>query len=216
MPKLDRLVQFDERSRNFPVRTLVAEKPPRSYTWACTQYLDQGREGACVGFSWTHELVAKPVPILGLTNQTAQAIYKRAQMLDQWEGESYEGTSVIAGAKAVMEAGYLKEYRWAFGLDDLILAIGYRGPAVLGINWYEGMFDTDSNGFVRVTGGIAGGHAILARGVSVRNRFVLLHNSWGSDWGMNSTAKISFEDLDRLLREQGEACIPTFRTKEAT
>lgn len=211
---LDRVPQFDERSRAFPVRQVVrAAAKPRGYTWSCGTYLDQGSEGACVGFAWAHELVARPSVITGFTAADARQIYLGAQRVDEWPGEGYSGTSVLAGAKVVAGLGYVSEYRWAFGLDDLILAVGYKGPAVLGLNWYEGMFDPDADGHLRPTGRLAGGHAILCRAVSVRDRRFLLHNSWGSDWGLKGTAWVSFEDMDRLLREQGEACIPVLRRR---
>lgn len=209
--RLDRIVQFDEESRQYPIRTLVAAKKPRSYTWRVNSWLDQGSEGACVGFSWSHELAGRPKEVQGVTNYTAQAVYKRAQQIDEWFGEDYEGTSVLAGAKAVQENGYMKEYRWAFGLDDLILAVGYQGPAVLGVNWYEGMYEPDAKGFLHVTGDIVGGHAIICNGVNIKKQYFTLHNSWGKDWGENGECKISFDDMRTLLAQYGEACIPIVR-----
>lgn len=210
-PRLDRRVQFDERSRSYPIRNLVLDKPQRSYTWACDTYLDQGREGACVGFSIAHEIAARPVEAAA-SSGLALDIYDRARQLDDWEGEDYDGTSVIAGMKAAVEKGYFNEYRWAFDLNDLILAVGYKGPAILGINWYEGMLDPDENGYIRPTGDIVGGHAILCRGVGVRQRYFYLHNSWGRDWGpLGGTCRIRFADLEQILHEDGEACIPMGR-----
>lgn len=209
--RLDRIVQFDEQSRSFPIRTLVADKKPRSYTWAIRTTLDQGTEGACVGFSWAHELASRPVIIDGIKERDGLAIYQEARTLDEWPGEDYDGTSVLAGAKAVIATGYMKEYRWGFGLQDLILAVGYAGPGVLGTNWYEGMFEPDAKGFIHPTGRLVGGHAILIRGVNVTKKYVTLHNSWGSDWGKNGDCYLSFDDLDKLLHEQGEFCIPVGR-----
>jgi len=209
--RLDRIVHFDEKSREYPIRTLVATKKPRSYTWKVNSWLDQGSEGACVGFSWSHELAGRPKEVVGVTNLTARAVYQRAQQIDEWDGESYEGTSVLAGAKTIQEMAYMKEYRWAFGLDDLILAVGYQGPAVLGVNWYKSMYDIDSKGFIRVEGDLLGGHAIVCNGVSIKGQYFTLHNSWGIDWGINGECKISFDDMRRLLAEQGEACIPVIR-----
>jgi hypothetical protein len=140
----------------------------------------------------------------------ARLIYKEAQKIDPWPGETYEGTSVLAGAKIATSLGHYKEYRWAFGLQDLILALGYKGPAVLGINWYSSMY-SPVNGIVKISGSVVGGHAILANGVSIPKQQVRLHNSWGPGWGNNGEAFISFADLGRLLNEGGEACIPVIR-----
>lgn len=210
-PVLDRLVEFDPRSRSYPIRTLVPATF-RSYTWRPNVQLDQGNEGACVGFAWSHELAARPWPVQGVSDLTARAVYDEARKVDQWPGEDYSGTSVIAGAKVVQEQGWIGAYRWAFGLDDLRRAIGFKGPAVLGLNWYQGMLDTDGEGFIHPSGSLAGGHAILAYSVSESGGFIRVHNSWGASWGVNGDAKITFHDLNRLLNEDGEACIPVERT----
>jgi hypothetical protein len=219
--RLDRLVQFDNRSRGYPIRaTLSSWVAPRSFTWRCDTYLDQGNEGACVGFSMTHELIARPVCVQGVDGQFArEKVYWEAQKADEWAGGAYpgadpfyEGTSVLAGVKMLRKLGYIDEYRWAFGLEDLIMAVGYKGPAILGINWYEGMFDILPCGHVHVTGQPAGGHAILCKGVSVTKRTFTLHNSWGEGWGSGGDALISWEEMDQLLHEDGEAVVPTVRS----
>ena len=209
--RLDRIREFDDRSRNFPIRTLIAEQKPRSYTWNCPIWLDQKREGACVGYAFAHEAAARPVKVQGVNEITARKVYEDAKLNDQWPGESYEGTSVLGGAKACVKRGWYTEYRWAFSLDDVLLTIGYHGPVVLGIDWYEGMMDANSIGLIRVAGRISGGHSILAVGVSLRKRLVRLHNSWGKDWGLDGDCYISFDDLDKLLIAQGEACVPIGR-----
>jgi hypothetical protein len=127
-------------------------------------------------------------------------------------GNSYEGSSVLAAIKVIKTMGYVAEYRWAFGLDDLVLAVGYKGPAVLGTNWYEEMFYPDDKGAIRVGGEVAGGHAYLVKGVSVSNRTFTIHNSWGAGWGVGGDAKISWDHVRQLLAEQGEAVIPLVRT----
>src|SRR5688572_15007850 len=109
--KLDRLIEFDEKSRSFPIRTLVADKQPRSYSWRGNVVLDQGSEGACVGFAWAHELNARPVVVPDIDAADARSIYTDARKMDEWPGEDYEGTSVLAGAKVVQAAGHITEYR---------------------------------------------------------------------------------------------------------
>lgn len=217
MPALGRLVHFDERSRGYPVRGLVEAKKPRTISWRCTTYLDQGNEGACVGFACAHELAAKPIEV-SVDFNMARGLYHDAQRVDQWEGGAYpgakpfyEGTSVLAGLKVIQQRGYVPEYRWAFGLDDLILSVSNLGPAIIGVNWYTGMFDTDQRHFINISGRVEGGHAIMVRGVSIRKEAFVLHNSWGTKWGRYGQAYISFDDMARLLREDGEAAIPLRR-----
>jgi hypothetical protein len=208
----DRLPEFDERSRAFPIRSLLASARPRSYTWACDVVLDQGAEGACVGFGWAHELAARPVVAAFVTNELARLIYREAQRVDEWPGEApaYEGTSVLAGAKTARLLGHIPEYRWAFGLDDLKLAVGYAGPAVIGVNWYEGMIEPD-RGMITPSGSIVGGHCVAVVGISMSRQDFTILNSWGAGWGSNGRTRISWSDMERLLDEQGEACIPVLR-----
>jgi hypothetical protein len=119
---------------------------------------------------------------------------------------------VLAGVKQLHKQQLFKSYRWAFGIDDLILGIGHNGPAVLGINWYEGMFNTTAKGYITPTGYIAGGHAILARAVNVKEQRITLRNSWGKGWGVNGDCYISFADMDTLLKQNGEAVFMLERT----
>lgn len=209
--KFGRLIEFDNRSRKYPIRALIPkEVKPRSYTWRCLTYLDQKDQPACVGFSITHEAAARPVVIAGLTVYTALALYRRAQKLDEYPGEG-DGTSILGGMKAATEKKWYREYRWAFGEQDLCLAVGYHGPAVLGINWYTGMMEPDSKGIIRVSGQSEGGHAILCVGYSLKSGFYRLHNSWGVGWGFGGDCFINKYEMAHLLTEQGEACIPITR-----
>lgn len=216
-PRLDRVEQFDERSRGYNVAELFGstEQALRSYTWRCEPVLDQGREGACVGFAWSHEMAARPKVVKGIDNTTAQALYKRAQQLDPWPGESYSGTSVLAGVKAAQEQGHFSEYRWAFNLHDLALAVGRKGPAVLGIPWFDSMYSTehvvDGRHRVVVGGTKVGGHAILCNGFNKKRREFRLHNSWGEGWGQKGGAWIEWDSLQALMAMGGEACIPVIR-----
>jgi hypothetical protein len=209
----DRLVKFDDRSRQFPIKQYGVIKPRRSYTWKCGINLDQGNEGACTGFAVSHEAAARPVIVPDITNNIAREIYIRARQLDEWPGENYEGSSVLGAIKAGQEHGWYGEYRWAFGESDLAMAVGYYGPCVLGINWYEGMGTPDSQGIIHATGDVMGGHAILCNGYSVKSGMYRLHNSWGREWGIEGECFIHKDDMARLLREQGEACIPIKRIK---
>lgn len=219
---LGRRELFDERSRNFALCDTLRQshhkiKRPRSYTWRCNHTLDQGTEGACVGFAWAHELIARPAEIDPATI-SAREIYFNAQRLDPWEGGAYpgaskfyEGSSVLAGAKAAMLTGHIGGYVWAFGIDELRLGIGYYGPAVLGIDWYEGM-NKPAQGFIKPTGRKLGGHAILCRAYDAKAKVYTLRNSWGSGWGIGGDCYLREEHLENLLGNRGEAVFAKWRT----
>lgn len=223
--RLDRLRQFDEKSRNFGIMGVeaIAVKKPRSYTWglAADKTLDQGQEGACVGFSCAQELIAKPSVAVGVDGNFARTkIYWPAQERDPWAGGSYpgaspryEGTSILAGIQVMQQLGAMKEYRWSFTHDEMVLAVGYGGPGILGVDWHAGMMRPGKDGYIRPTGSLLGGHAILVRGVSLKEKFWLLHNTWGPDWGFGGTCKLSFDDMNTLRARQGEFVTPVKRLR---
>lgn len=218
--RMDRIVQFDERSRAYSIREFTGNKPLRSYTWRCNETFDQGSDGACVAYSLGHELVARPAEVEGITDRwMVENVYYEAQRNDPWEGGAYpgaspfyHGTSVLAGVKVLHKKGFFKEYRWGFSLNDVLNGVGHNGPAVIGVNWYDGMMLPDSSGYIRPTGRVAGGHAVLLRAVNVRERRVTIRNSWGKWWGMDGDAYMTFDDLGRLLSEYGEAVFLVGRT----
>lgn len=242
--RLGRIYEPDLRSLNFLVRTQIEPenvKKPRSYTWYCPIYLDQGPDGACVGFGYSHEAAARPQSVMGINYAFAMNLYYQTQREDPWPGgaypgaeEFYEGTSVLTGAKVMRSRGYYSGYTWALDAREIAQGIGYTGPCVLGLDWYEGMFETNSDGFIRPTGGLAGGHCVLAKGVKIvykpwrnlyfwRTRtwadvdfdksYVIIHNSWGPNWGNLGAARLSLSDLDLLMGSYGEACFPKRTTK---
>lgn len=206
----DRLVRFDEKSKNFRI---TKDRKLRSYTWRCLgEVLDQGTDGACVGFGVAHNLRARPAEVQGVTNKFAkEEIYWPAQKIDPWDGGSYpgaspfyEGSSVLAGVKVAHKLGYFDEYRWGFNLTDLIYGVGHNGPAIMGTNWYSNM--TNLTGFAIPTGKLQGGHCYLIVAVNVRLEYFTILNSWGRNWGCNGRARISFIAMEKLLKERGEQC----------
>lgn len=212
--RLGRVPEHDIKSANFPVRELLDQLPvktPRSYTWSCGPVLDQGNVGSCVGNAIADELAARPVIIAGVDEALALSIYQGAGGVIDPEHPEHEGTSILAGMKEATARGYYDEYRWAWTLEDLVLTLGYLGPVVLGISWYQEMFDPDADGVIHIGGPVAGGHGILANGVNVKRRLVRLHNSWGPGWGENGEAFISFDDLERLIHEGGDVAVPVRR-----
>lgn len=211
--RLSRIPAFDERSKQFRVSAGITQ-PPVSKKWECTlPALDQGVEGACAGYAATQVLRAAPIPHPDLDGDFAKrTLYWRAQQIDDWEGGSYpgavpfyEGTSVLAVAKVALSLGLIDTYRWAFGIDDVLQGLSFRGPVLLGISWFEYMNSPNQYGYVVPTGKLFGGHAIMGNEVNMEEEYVTLLNSWGPSWGNNGSCKITFKNLEKLLRRRGEA-----------
>lgn len=200
--------RFDERSRMYGIADAInGQLPLKSRSWDCPVTLNQGSEGACTGFAVAHDLNAKPSPLVPVTKAQAIALYKRAKQIDEWPGDGYEGSSVLAAVKAAREKGWVKSFSWAFGVEDLALALGYVGPAVLGIPWLSGMETPDKGGVIKATGAVRGGHAILCNAFDNGNEMFRLHNSWGPRWGIKGECWIGWKDMAKLLGLQGEACV---------
>jgi hypothetical protein len=171
---------------------------------------DQRNTPQCVGYSWAHWLEDGPVQQSGIPPIIKPIdIYKNAQKLDEWYGENYDGTSVRGAVKYLKNIGKVKSYYWAFDLQTLIDTVMKLGPVVVGTNWYNGMFYPNGNGLIKIGGSLVGGHAYVINGVNTKTKQFRIKNSWGKAWGKGGHAFISFNDMTRLIREQGEICLAT-------
>jgi hypothetical protein len=203
---------YDARSRNYGIaELLVGATTLRNKHWPGAPHLNQGKEGACVGFGWAHEGGADPIR-KSVSYTVAMSIYNRAKRLDAWPGTDYSGTSVLAGAKAVKERGWMPEYRWAFSLSDALGALAYKGPIVMGCNWHRDMVNPGPRGYLSPTGRIIGGHCVMIKAINIDYDRVTIHNSWGASWGMKGDAYLSFNHLNYLINDGAELCIPVRRT----
>lgn len=211
---LGRNVEHDPRSRMFAFAP-PADVPVRTKSW--TRYgpvLDQGNIGACTGFAAAHALNCKPNYVKGegtRDNSDALDLYSVASVLDEFPGAwppTDTGSSGNGVCQAMLQAGLITEYRWAFGLDHLLQSL-MHSPVMVGTWWYDEMFYPTISGRLHVGGSRVGGHEYLITGIaSLRDRLLWAQNSWGAGWGVKGRALISFDDMDRLLQEDGDCVIP--------
>lgn len=221
----DWLSRHDPRSRAFGIAEVHAAVEPRAKYWVPGHVLDQGAEGNCVGYGCALDCSSSPVRIPEVDDYFADELFREARQIDR-DADRYwpDGASVLAGAKALRARGFIEEFRWAFGVEQLRDALIAEGPAILGVSWYEAMYETEPSGLVDIDGPLVGGHCITVHGYSPRARINGLRgthevfrwqNSWGPGYGVGGRGIVRIEDMDRLLADSGEACIPMWRRNPA-
>ena len=203
---LGRRVAPDPQDHRYLMR--VAPQPaalPPYRHYRSGRILDQGSTPTCVGMAWRQWMSS--APLMTRTGPDPFALYREAQLIDEWPGEAYDGTSVRAGAKVLQQRGHIRSYVWSFTADDVFdFMLAGHGGVVIGVNWYTGMMTADTSGCIRPVGRVLGGHAVFLGGVNRTRGVVRVLNSWSTAWADKGRAWLTGEDLDRLLKEDGEAC----------
>lgn len=197
--------RHDPRSRDHATATLTKHADdPVVAPWDIGPVTCQPADGPCVGYA-----IGSAAGAL----EHAERIYAIAKTLDTMPGESYTGTSVLAGARAAKALDIISEYRWCFGVDDVVATLQGLGPVVLGLQWTTGM-KAPYLGVMSATGAPIGGHAVVAIDYNEdlttaggRGPAILIQNSWGTVWGMGGLAWLPTRDLATQLANKGEACL---------
>lgn len=135
----------------------------------------------------------------------ALACYTRNTELDPWDGvwpPDDTGSSGLASAKTAQEFEWGADYYWLFGGADEVVQNVMAGKTIsVGTYWYESMFYRSATGIVKVEGDVAGGHQYVIRGYDMDSDRVM-GRCW---WGDYRDFWMSRADLDRLLRDGGDA-----------
>ena len=177
--------------------------------WENPLRLDQGREGACVGFGWTGYLNSAPVTH-NFDSNYALSLYHEITQRDEYPGDwrtGQSGTSVRSGAKDVRRRGFIQAYAFTYDAEDIALWILNQGPVVIGVPWLTGMDTPAPPGyFALVRGRLRGGHCVVVDQVSWygagdrRNRFGFA-NSWGTRYGNQGRANFTERGMRILMND---------------
>lgn len=237
----DWAARFDPRSLNYRAAPGVTAMPKTGRIWRHGPVLDQGQEGACVGYGCSGAVAAEPSSRAGVSDTYARNWYHRAQRLDEWPGEAYEGTSVLAGCLVGRERKLWTGFRWAKAPSELAAGIGRDelGPAIIGVQWSEQLYDVPASGLlpadVKLDPNL--GHCVLLFGYApawsdcspelradldaiglaraaelIRQPAFPLLNSWGESWGDGGVALAPAELVQRWVNARGEFGLPEGRT----
>lgn len=164
--------------------------------WEPGPVLDQGQEGACIGFGCRALLNASPFRQKG--GPTAREIYLQARLIDEFDDSIVEsGTSVRAGLDVMRSHGLIERYLWATSVQDIYHFLDKHGPVVAGVSWHG--YETEADGRMRFDGPSVGGHCILYTGYDLRTRRLKFQNSWSAAFGIGGFGYTTEADLAREL-----------------
>jgi hypothetical protein len=209
--RLGRHCHHDPQNRSFPIRALVGSPVLRTRVWSrFIPAFDQGYTSSCTAQAAAGLLSHPPFtrPEFSLYDQEPEReeLYRSAQMVDPYPDTPPQGgSSTDAPFRVLRDRGHIREWRWCFGVNDVLATLSGYGPVAVGTVWTEGMFEPDRNGIISDGGSVAGGHAYELLGIDTGNQTVIGMNSWGNHWAVEGTFRMTWEMLDRLLQRDGEA-----------
>jgi hypothetical protein len=173
-----------------------------SKSWAfLAEPLNQEQTNHCVGFAAANFGINLPIQD-NYTNQDGHDFYYKCKILDG-EPTSENGTNLRSVAKVLKQLSKISSYAFATSTDEITLWLLNKGPMIVGTKWTMDMFTPDSNGIIRPTGEVKGGHGYLLN-EKTKDDYYHIQNSWGY-WGIKGGAYISISDFAILLRNDGEA-----------
>lgn len=208
-------LKYAPRNVDYPATAYLPRNArPQMMEWRSPWLGNQGASNKCVAFACNAEAQSLPVQFPGFDVDAAfDWMCRHDKFADR------NGTSVNAGMKWLQRIGYCTEYCWANTVEELALAVSYLGPAVIGMKWPHGCA-RPRNGYMRMSGRSGNiGHCVLFNAVfpgmgSWLDDTFRVHNSYGRGWGINGTARISFQQMQIAFEMGAVAAIPLVRNEE--
>lgn len=177
---------------------------------------DQADLGSCTANAALGLLVTEPFAQAGRTFTEADAVrlYELETKLDdsQIPGEYPPDDTGSTGAwsmRALEKQGLIRTYRHT-RVAATALRMLFRGPISIGVPWFQSMFTPDADHTIHVdsASGLAGGHQVCVVAVDADLKRIRIRNSWGTSWGDQGHAWLSFTDLHYLFEQGGDAVQP--------
>ena len=220
-------VDFRDRMYEPTLVEVPSRVPLAGYLKFRVPVLNQGREGACTGFGLAtvaHYLLIRRRVVPDRTPVSPRMLYDMARRYDEWEGESYDGSSARGAMKGWYKHGVCGEKVWPYrpgvqtgpGLTAERTEDAARRPlgAYLRVNHRDlvAMHAALAEvGILYATATVhAGWNAVAADGSIAQQQQVLgghafaivgydkqgfwIQNSWGTGWGRRGFGRIAYAD----------------------
>lgn len=223
-PRLGRHVVHDSRSLRYLVRAADPATLKSVRHHINIGIMDQGDLGSCTGHAGTNALASDPFwpaskDAIGPGDPHAYALhlYADATAMDPWPGQytpDDTGSDGLSIAKVLQTRGLISGYQHATSLEATLTALADR-VVIVGTSWLNGMYDPDSTGKLTVSGATAGGHEYALDELDVERQRVWMRNSWSDTWGVQGRAWMSWDDLGKLLADDGDCTVLVPKTEPA-
>lgn len=186
----------DPRDNKFPFSEVVSVLAPmpgkrKRHYFKTSRVLDQGSKPSAVISAVIHWILTVGCPI-------PEGTIPRGNL-----------SSIRYFMAELFSRGLIIGYYWTGKADYIARAVMQDvGPVLLGLYWRRSMDAPMPDGSVSVDGPKVGAHCVLVVGYDSRRGAFRCLNSWGAGWGQRGRFWISYPDMQRLLDEGGEACLP--------
>lgn len=164
--------------------------------------------------------------------------YEKARVHDEWPGTDYEGSSIRGAVKGWLKEGICDERHWPYrpgkpgapkakaaenalthplakyerclGLDNIRHAIHHRGVVLAGATIHQGWQEAVGEEVIPFAPGkkALGGHAFALVGYDDRAGHFWVKNSWGTDWGKDGFAGLTYQDALLNVMDAWTVAIP--------
>lgn len=200
-------------------RKLIAETflPIHSVVhWEHAPAFTQGHLGSCTANAALGCLSSDPFhkPIWQFTQDDAAALYELETKIDdsQIPGEyppNDTGSTGPWSMEALKRQGRIRDYIHTRD-THVALRMLNRGPISIGVPWFRSMFEVDENHAIHVdsASGLAGGHQVCVVANNVSAQCIRIRNSWGTGWGEQGHAWLSWGEFSWLLSQGGDVVQP--------
>lgn len=218
--RLGRHLEHDPRSLAYAAPVLPRSALASRHWTRRAAVLDQAQLGSCCGNAAAGWVGTDNSTRTGLAEINGRAVdetfavdlYHRATELDEFDGTyppEDTGSSGLGAAKALQRIGLCSSYTHAFSLHALETAL-QAGPVLVGIPWYNSMFDPDPDGVVTVDmeSGLAGGHEFCVDELDLERGLIGFTQSRGTAWGSSGRGFFRRADLAALLAADGDVTVP--------